>query len=71
MSDLQMTEQQTAPRCLRCGQVGMDDCEVASCTWEQWSDGTPVTAKQQADGAAFADRVNDWLARREQAENGR
>ena len=50
-------------RCPKCGMVGMDNCERVSCEWDQWDDGTRVTAKQRAEGAAFADRVNAWLDR--------
>lgn len=48
--------------CPDCGAVGMDNCERARCTWDQWDDGTRVTAKQRADGAAFADKMNAYLA---------
>ncbi len=51
-------------RCPICGAVGMDDCERVTCRWDQWNDGTRVTAKQRSDGAEFAERVNAWLARR-------
>lgn len=52
----------TTARCPDCGAIGMDDCERVRCTWDQWDDGTRVTAKQRADGAAFADRINAHLA---------
>lgn len=55
----------TPARCPKCGRIGMDDCELSSCTWEQWSDGTPVTPEQKAAGAAWADGMNAWLAKRE------
>jgi hypothetical protein len=51
-------------RCPECGAIGMDDCERVTCRWDQWNDGTRVTAKQRADGAAFADSLNRWLAAR-------
>ena len=51
-------------RCPECGAIGMDNCERVTCSWDQYDDGTRVTAKQRADGAAFADAVNTWLARR-------
>lgn len=49
-------------RCPDCGAVGMDNCERVTCRWDQWNDGTRVTAKQRADGEAFADRINAALA---------
>lgn len=52
-------------RCPICGRIGMDDCERDDCTWQQWSDGAPVTAKQRADGAAWAEAMNAYLAKRE------
>ncbi len=62
-------EQRTAPaRCPKCNRVGMDECQHADCTWDQWDDGSPVTEKQKADGAAFAARVNAWLAERDEQE---
>jgi hypothetical protein len=55
-------------RCPRCGAIGMDDCENATCDWDQWNDGTRVTAKQRSDGDAFADAINRHLAARYQKE---
>ena len=51
-------------RCPVCGSIGMDNCERVMCSWDRWDDGTRVTAKQREDGAAFAHRVNAWLAKR-------
>lgn len=51
-----------ADRCPDCGAVGMDNCERISCKWDQWDDGTKVTAKQRTDGAAFADGLNARIA---------
>jgi hypothetical protein len=51
-------------RCPDCGAIGMDNCERVTCRWDQWDDGTRVTKKQRADGKAFADAVNAYLAER-------
>lgn len=59
---------QQPAKCPDCGSVGMDDCERALCSWDQWDDGTRVTAKQRADGAAFSDRLNALLAAERQKE---
>lgn len=63
-----MTDQ-AAARCPVCGSVGMDECERASCTWDQWQDGSRVTAKQRADGRAFAEEINALIAERDRLEN--
>ena len=59
------TPQTTPERCPDCGAIGMDNCERVTCSWDQWDDGSRVTAKQRADGWAFAERMNAWLAKRE------
>lgn len=59
----QLAQPQTTARCPDCGAIGMDDCERARCTWDQWDDGTRVTAKQRADGAAFSIKLNALLAK--------
>jgi hypothetical protein len=58
---------QTTARCPDCGRVGFDDCERASCRWDQWNDGTRVTAKQRADGFVFAEKMNAYLEKRRPA----
>ena len=58
-------------RCPECGAVGFDDCERVSCTWDQWDDGTKVTAKQREDGAKFADAINAQLAEQRHEEEQR
>lgn len=64
-----MTHRTTsAARCPDCGAIGMDYCERVKCSWDQWNDGTRVTAKQRADGAAFAEAMNAWLAARRDKE---
>lgn len=63
-----MSNPATAARCPDCGAVGMDYCERASCAWDQWGDGTRVTMQQQADGAAFGDKMNAFLAERHRKE---
>lgn len=58
-------------KCPACGYVGMDNCERADCSWDQWDDGTKVTAKQRADGAAFAHAINEQIAKRDEQERKR
>lgn len=57
-------------RCPECDRAGFDDCERLTCKWDRWNDGTRVTARQRADGAAFASKINDYLyeQRRKEAE---
>jgi hypothetical protein len=62
-----MSDPQTTPRCPECGAIGMDNCERVTCRWDQWNDGTRVTAKQRADGFAFAEKMNAWLEARRPA----
>lgn len=57
----------TPARCLKCGRIGMDECDLPSCAWDQWIDGAPVTPAQKAAGAAWADDTNARLAQREAA----
>jgi hypothetical protein len=58
---LQKAQRTSPARCPICGRIGMDDCERDDCTWQQWCDGTPVTAKQRADGAAWAEAMKPIL----------
>jgi hypothetical protein len=54
--------------CPDCGSIGMDNCERAACQWDQWDDGTRVTAKQRSAGAAFADKINTYIVARRARE---
>lgn len=50
-------------RCPQCGAIGLDYCGRATCAWDDPLDS--ATDQQRADGAAFADRMNAWIAERD------
>ena len=62
-----MTRSKTAARYPECSAIGMDNCERVTCCWDQWDDRTRVTAKQRADGRAFAEKFNAFLESRRPA----